>query len=148
MTNLELILIGATNDEIQPFFKKYEGKFKWIGHIAQKELYKYYSQGSVFVMPSIEEGLSMVQLQAMACGLPLICTTNTGGEDVVKEGESGFVVPIRDVKKIKEKLFYLYKNPEICKQMGQSAKERVSSGFTWDDYGDKMIKVYGKIIKR
>ncbi len=147
LPNSELMLIGAINDEIQPFFKKYEGKFKWLGHIPQNKLYKYYSQGSVFVMPSIEEGLSMVQLQAMACGLPLICTTNTGGEDIVEEGKSGFVIPIRDIKALKEKLLYLHKNSEICKQMGQSAKERVSSGFTWDDYGQKMINVYERILK-
>lgn len=148
LPNSELTLIGAMNDEMKPFFKKYEGKFNYIGHIPQKELYKYYSQGSVFVMPSIEEGLSMVQLQAMACGLSLICTTNTGGEDVVEEGKTGFVIPIRDVEALKEKLLYLYKNPEICRQMGQSAKERVASGFTWDDYGDKMMKAYEKIIRK
>lgn len=148
LPNSELMLIGAMNDEMEPFFKKYEGKFNWVGSKPQKELYKYYSQGSVFVMPSIEEGLSMVQLQAMACGLPLICTTNTGGEDVIEEGKSGFVIPIRDTEALKEKLLYLYKNPEVCRRMGQSAKERVSGGFTWDDYGDKIITAYQKILKK
>ena len=148
LPNSELLLIGSITDEIRTFFKKYEGKFRRIGHIPQNELYKYYSQGSVFVMPSIEEGLSMVQLQAMACGLPLICTTNTGGEDIIEEGRSGFIIPIRNIEKLKEKLLYLYENPEICRQMGQSAKERVSNGFTWDDYGNKMIKVYERIIKK
>lgn len=178
LPNSELLLIGAMNEEIKPFFEKYKittrntqispnipnkpnysansdtfvnsgygnTRIVYIGHIPQKELYKYYSQGSVFVMPSLEEGLSMVQLQAMACGLPLICTTNTGGDDVVEEGKSGFVIPIRDMGKLKEKLAYLYENPEICVKMGQSAKERVSSGFTWDDYGDKMISAYKKIL--
>lgn len=148
LPNSELMLIGSMNDEIKPFFKKYEGKFKWLGHIPQKELYKYYSQGSVFVMPSIEEGLSMVQLQAMACGLPLICTTNTGGEDIIENGRSGFIIPIRDAEALKEKLLYLYENQEVCKQMGQSAKERVKSGFTWDDYGDRMTRAYEKIIRK
>lgn len=148
LPNSELMLIGAMNDEIKPFFEKYKGKFNYVGHVPQKELYKYYSHGSVFVMPSIEEGLSMVQLQAMACGLPLICTINTGGEDIVEEGKTGFVIPIRDIEALKEKLLYLYKNSEICRQMGQSAKERVVRGFTWDDYGDKMMKAYEKIIRK
>lgn len=147
LPNSELMLIGSLNDEIKPFFKKYGGKFKWLGHIPQKELYKYYSQGSVFVMPSIEEGLALVQPQAMACGLPVICTTNTGGEDIVRNGIDGFVIPIRDVEALKEKILYLYNNPEICRQMGQSAKERVSIGFTWDDYGNKIISAYQKILK-
>lgn len=147
LENSELMLIGAINDEIKPFFEKYKGKFKWIGPKPQKELYKYYSQGSVFVMSSLEEGLSMVQLQAMACGLPLVCTTNTGGDDIIRDGIDGFVIPIRDVEKLKEKIIYLYNNQEICRKMGQSAKERVSTGFTWDDYGDRIIKEYENILK-
>jgi len=148
LSNSELMLIGAMNDEIKPFFKKYDGKFNYIGKVPQKELYKYYSQSSVFVIMSIEEGLAMVQLQAMACGLPVICTTNTGGEDIVRDDKDGFIIPVRDVEALKEKLLYLHKNPEICRQMGQSAKERVSSGFTWNDYGDKMIKIYESIISK
>ncbi len=146
LPNSELILIGSINEEIKPFFKKYDGSFKWLGHIPQKDLYRHYSQSSIFVIMSIEEGLALVQPQAMACGLPVICTANTGGEDIIRDGRDGFVIPVRDVEKLKEKLVYLYENPEICRRMGQSAKERVSSGFTWDDYGDKMISAYEKIL--
>jgi len=148
LPNSELLLIGAFNDEIKPFFKKYEGKYKWLGHIPQKELYKYYSQGSVFVLNSIEDGFGMVIIQAMACALPVIATTNTGGEDIIRDGKDGFVIPIRDVEKLKEKLVYLYENPEICRKIGESAKQRVSRGFTWDDYGDKIIKLYADILNR
>ncbi len=147
LSNSELLLIGSANDEIKPFFKKYEDKFKWIGHIPQRDLYKYYSQGSVFILNSIQDGFGMVMIQAMACGLPVICTTNTGGEDIVRDGKDGFIIPIRNVEVLKEKLLYLHKNPEICRQMGQSAKERISEGFTWDDYGNKMIKAYENILK-
>ena len=148
LPNSELLLMGSINDEIKPFFKKYEGSFRHIGHIPQNELYKYYSQGSVFAIMSIEEGLAMVQPQAMACGLPVICTTNTGGEDIVRNGKDGFVIPIRDTEKLKEKLIYLYEKPEICEQMSQSAKARVSGGFTWDDYGSKIIAEYKRILAR
>ena len=151
LPNSELLLMGSVNEEIKPFFKKYNvrgrtSNIKWIGHVPQKELYKYYSQGSVFVIMSIEEGLAMVQPQAMACGLPVIATTNTGGEDIIRDGVDGFIIPIRDVEKLKEKLVYLYENPEIRQKMGESAKQRVLSGFTWDDYGKKIIKAYERIL--
>jgi glycosyltransferase involved in cell wall biosynthesis len=142
----ELLLFGGLSDEIKYFFKKYEGSYKWVGHVPQRELYRYYSEGSVFAFMSIQDGFGMVMAQAMACGLPVICTTNTGGEDIVREGIDGFIIPIRDVKALKEKLVYLYENIEICKAMGLSAKERVSEGFTWDDYGEKMIKMYKEIL--
>lgn len=148
LPNSELLLIGSLNDEIKPFFKKYQGYFKWIGHKPQRELYKYYSQGSVFVIPSIEEGLAMVQAQAMACGLPLICTTNTGGEDLIEDGKEGFIIPIRDVEALKEKILFFYENPEKRYEMGQAAKRKVQRGFTWDDYGERMIRVYLDLLEK
>ena len=148
LPNSELMLIGSYNDEIKPFFKKYEGKFNWIGSIPQKELYKYYSQGSVFVLNSIEDGFGMVIIQAMACGLPVIATENTGGLDIISDGKNGFIIPIRNVEALKSKLLYFYQNKEICEIMGQSAKERVSKGFTWDDYGEKIISAYKNILAR
>lgn len=143
----ELVLIGSSNEEIKPFFKKYEGSYKYLGHIPQPELYKYFSQGSVFAMMSVEEGLALVIPQAMACGLPVVATVNTGAEDVVRDGKDGFVIPVRDTETLKEKLTFLRDNREICRQMGQSAKERVSSGFTWDDYGEKMVEAYRLALK-
>jgi Glycosyltransferase len=147
LPHAELLLVGGMNDEIKPFFEKYEGDFKYINHVPQKELNKYYSQGSVFVINSIQEGLAMVQPQAMACGLPVICTTNTGGEDIIRDGIDGFIIPIRNIDALKEKLVYFYEHPDICKSMGQSAKNRVSKGFTWDDYGEKIINAYQNIFK-
>jgi glycosyltransferase involved in cell wall biosynthesis len=147
LPNSELLLIGEVRDEMKPFFKRYQGSFKWIGVKPQRELYKYYSQGSVFVMPSIQEGLAMVQVQAMACGLPLICTTNTGGEDLISEGKEGFVIPIRDVEALKEKILFFYEDRDRCKQMGEAAKRKVQQSFTWDDYGQRVVEKYAEILR-
>jgi len=148
LPNSELLLVGSVMDEIKPFFKKYEGNYNWIGHRPQRELYKYYSQGSVFVMPSIEEGMAVVQLQAMACGLPLVCTTNTGGEDLIENGKEGFVIPVRNVKALKEKIMFFYENPKRRKEMGLKAQKRVRENFTWDDYGRRIINKYENIFRK
>ena len=71
----------------------------------------------------------MVIVQAMACGLPVIATVNTGGPDIIRDGKDGFIIPIRDIEALKSKLLYLYQNEEIRKAMGQSAKERASKGI-------------------
>lgn len=89
----------------------------------------------------------MVQPQAMACGLPLLCTTNTGGADLIVGGREGFVIPIRDVNAIKEKLLYLYEHQEECHEMGQAAKRAVQRGFTWNDYGDRMVQMFARIVE-
>lgn len=149
LPNSELWHLGTVTEEIQPLVEKFQSeKIKYLGHKPQNELHKYYSQGSVFVIMSIEEGLALVQPQAMACGLPLICTTNTGGEDLItNDGEEGFVINIRDTEALKEKLLYLYQNPEVCYEMGQKAKLKVSEGFTWDDYGNRYVEILNKIVK-
>jgi glycosyltransferase involved in cell wall biosynthesis len=147
LKDAELWLIGSITDEIKPFLRRFSSPaIVHKGPFPEKDLYRYYSQGSVFCLASIEEGLAMVQAQAMACGLPVICTTNTGGADLVREGQDGFILPIRDVEAIKEKILYFYENPDAVHVMGESALRRVQAGFSWSDYGHKMIAAYQKIL--
>jgi glycosyltransferase involved in cell wall biosynthesis len=149
LKDAELWLIGSITDEIKPFLRQFSSPaIVHKGPFPEKDLYKYYSQGSVFCLVSIEEGLAMVQAQAMACGLPVICTTNTGGADLVREGRDGFIVPIRDVDALKEKILYFYEHPGAGRGMGESARQRVQAGFSWSDYGHKMIAAYRKILNQ
>lgn len=145
--NLELWLIGNMTGEIRPFLRKYKGYFKYLGVINYYQLYKYYSQGSVFVLPSIEEGLSLVLLQAMACGLPVICTTNTGAEDIIDDNIDGFIIPIRDTAALKQKISCLYENSDICQEMGRRALEKATHNSSWDNYGDKIVRAYLRLLK-
>lgn len=147
LPNAELWLIGDITKEISPFLKKYSSDSIILkGTFPERELHRILSQGSVFCLASIEEGLAMVQAMAMACGLPVIITTNTGGEDIVRDGVDGFIVPIRDVEALKEKMRYFYEHEEARRSMGESALNRVKEGFTWKDYADRMINHYQKIL--
>jgi glycosyltransferase involved in cell wall biosynthesis len=147
LKNAELWLIGSLTEEIKPILRRFASPaIIHQGPFPENLLHQYYSQGSVFCLTSVEEGLAMVQAQAMACGLPVICTTNTGGADIVREGQDGFVVPIRDVNALKEKILYFYEHPEAGTTMGESARTRVQAGFSWSDYGHKMISAYQKIL--
>jgi hypothetical protein len=144
----ELWLVGGKTPEIEPFFKRYAGTFRYFGYQPHTSLHEYYSQCSLFVICSIEEGMALVQSQGMACGLPLICTPNTGGDDLIEEGREGFVVPIRDVGALKEKILYLYENKDLCYEMGQAAKRKVRQGFTWDDYGENTMREYKRVLAK
>jgi len=143
----ELWFVGNIEKEMTPFIEKYShAKIRFFGALPQSELSWYYSQASVFVLFSIEEGLAMVQAQAMSCGLPVICSTNTGGEDLLEQGKSGFVVPIRDTYYLKEKILFLYENKNTCHDMGLYANMTIRSRFSWDDYGQNIIKQYKLIL--
>jgi glycosyltransferase involved in cell wall biosynthesis len=147
LKDAELWLIGSITAEIKPFLRQFSSPaIVHKGPFPEPDLYKYYSQGSVFCLASIEEGFGMVAIQAMACGLPVICTTNAGAADIIREGQNGFILPIRDVEAIKEKLLYFYENPKAGRDMGESARQGVQAGFSWSDYGHKMIAAYQKIL--
>src|SRR3989344_4075705 len=142
LPKFELWLIGAVQPEIKPFLAKYEGKFRCFGEIPRAELHRYYSQASVFVIASIEEGLALVQAQAMACGLPVIATTNTGAEDLFSDGVDGFIVPIRDSDAIAERIAQWLSRPDDREMMAQAALKRVAAIGGWDSYGHKVLSAY------
>jgi len=145
LPKFELCLIGPLFPQVRSFLARYEGGFRYLGVIPRTELHRYYSQGSVFVMASIEEGLAMVQAQAMACGLPLIATTNTGCEDLISDGVEGFVVPIRDPEAIRERVLRLYRDPDLREEMSRAALRGVTSRG-WNEYGDRAARFYGESL--
>lgn len=143
LPDTELWLVGSLAPEIEPFLAQYQrGNIVLKGKQPQNQLRWFYSQCSVFCLASLEEGLAMVQAQAMACGLPIIHTTNTGGEDIVRDGMDGFCVPIRDVEVLKEKILFFYENPERQLEMGNNALQQARQSLTWDDYGKKIVAAY------
>ncbi len=148
LPNFEVWLIGGIFPEVRPFMAKYEGCYRYFDIVPRTELFKYYSQGSVFVIASIQEGLALVQAQAMACGLPVIATVNTGAEDLFTDGVEGFIVPIRSPEAIREKVLYLYEHPEIRDEMARAALRRVQLLGGWNTYGEKVVACYKAALAR
>lgn len=99
-----------------------------------QDLSRLYSEVSAFCLPSVDDGFGMVVLEAMAYGLPVIVTENVGAADCVREGTDGFIVKIRNVEALKEKILDLYEHPEKRQGMGESARQRAGA-FTWEIYG-------------
>jgi glycosyltransferase involved in cell wall biosynthesis len=143
LPDAELWLVGSLAPEMKPFLARYQSnRIIFKGKQPQNQLRWFYAQCSVFCLASIEEGLAMVQPQAMACGLPVIHTTNTGGEDIVRDGVDGFCVPIRDVEALKEKILFFYENPDRRSEMANNALEQARKSLSWDDYGEKIVAAY------
>jgi len=82
-----------------------------------------YGKSSVLVHPSLSEGFGYVVAEAMASGLPVIVTKNTGSADLVVDGKNGYVVPAGDPEAIRERLAYLVSHPAVVKEMGHAARE-------------------------
>ncbi len=145
--DMEVWLIGGINEDIRSFLSKYSSSFRHLGIIPHRELYKYYSQGSLFVNFALEDGFALALLEAMACGLPVICTYNTGAKDIVRDGVDGYILPTQDVEALKEKIAYFYQNQNRAREMGEQARLGVESNFTWGHYGQRVIRAYDNVLK-
>ena len=143
LPDAELRFVGAVAPEMESFRERWASdRVVFQDPVPQARLVDIYGRGSVFCLASLEEGLAMVTAQAMACGLPVVATTNTGAEDLVHDHAEGFIVPIRDPDALAERLLWLYENRDARLAMGRAAHERVRSGFTWRDYGDRILRAY------
>ncbi len=100
------------------------------GAVSDEKLSEFYQQGSVFALPSYQEGLGIVGLEAMACGLPVVATKCGGPEDYVLEGVNGYVVPINDHKAMAEKIIILLEDSHLRESMSVGARERVLKHYS------------------
>jgi glycosyltransferase involved in cell wall biosynthesis len=146
LKDAELILVGSIDDSIKPILPRYnhldgvvfKGFLKdpiWVQNV--------FKEATIFVLPSLEEGSAKVTYEAMASGLPVITTENSGS--VVRHGLDGFIIPIRDSNAIKERILYFHDNPEMIEVMGSHGMENVKL-YTWKIYRDSLIDVFKRVL--
>lgn len=118
---LTIIGDGPLRDELQKLVNGSETlapRIEFKGWLNKEKLLLEYQQSDIFVLPSLDEGMPNVILEAMACGLPIIATRIAGNEELVKHGENGFLYAIKDTATLSYDLLQLIENREITKQFG------------------------------
>jgi len=113
-----------------------------IGPVPRSRIAEHYQWADVFLLPSLNEGSAEVVYEALSCGLPVICTPNTGS--IVRSGVDGFIIPVRDVYSICTKLEQLKSSADLLKKMGDHARERASQ-FTVAEYGRRLVNAIESI---
>lgn len=113
-----------------------------IGQVPRSEISRHYQWADVFLLPSLNEGSAAVVYEALSCGLPVICTPNTGS--VVRDGIDGFIVPIRDPEAIYAKLEQLVKDRELCLYLSRNARQRAAE-FTMAEYERRLVNALNLI---
>ncbi|HMD67853.1 MAG TPA: glycosyltransferase, partial [Chitinivibrionales bacterium] len=108
-----------------------------IESVADPE--SYYAIMDIFVLPSYREGFPNVVLEASAMRLPVVTTNAIGCVDSVLDNETGFVVPVRNVEQMKEKIKVLLHNPEMRRDMGAKARERVLRDFDGEAITEELM---------
>jgi glycosyltransferase involved in cell wall biosynthesis len=120
------------------FYRQQFAGFRYEAPRPHHEVLDLMRSCDVFVLPSIVEGRALVQQEAMACGLPLIVTANAGGEDLIEEGRTGFLVPIRSPELLAEKINWFADHREALPEMGAAARAKAGE-YSWATYGQKIL---------
>jgi glycosyltransferase involved in cell wall biosynthesis len=116
-----------------------------IGAVPRSEVHYHFAWADIFLLPSICEGSATACYEALAYGLPVIATPNTGS--VVRDGVDGFIVPIRDPAAIAERIERLADDRELLAAMSNAALER-SSEYTIDEYGKRLLSALANNMPR
>ena len=133
-----LTIAGAVQNDIRGLLGRLPAEHVvFTGSLSQADLANRMSRSHVLALSSVEEGLALVQSQAMACGCPVVATTATGAEDLFTDGEEGFIVPVRDANALAECLQRIADDPRLRARMSEAALQRVTSLGGWNTYGDQ-----------
>ena len=131
-----LTVAGAIQEHIRPLLARLPTEsVDFVGAISQAELIDRMSRSHVMVLPSVEEGLALVQAQAMACECPVIATYATGAEDLFTDSVEGFIVNDRDVDALTDRMQRIADDPAMRASLAAAARLRVESLGGWDEYG-------------
>ena len=135
----------------------------WIEEMLPRpELIAVLSASDVFVCPSVYEPLGIVNLEAMACGLPVVGSATGGIPDVIVDGATGLLVPIEQVTDgtgtpvepetfihdLAERLASLVMDEALARRMGQAARTRVEEHFSWEAIAQRTMEVYRWVLAR
>ncbi|HEV2840271.1 MAG TPA: glycosyltransferase [Chthoniobacterales bacterium] len=134
---IELVVMGSLLRPLAWYRERFPG-FIYEPPRPHQDVLRLMRSCDVLVLPSIVEGRALVQQEAMACGLPLIVTKNAGGDDLIAEGETGFLIPIRSPEAIAEKINWCAANRASISGMAIAARRRASE-LTWQGYGQEVL---------
>jgi starch synthase len=149
-------------DKVEALAKTRAG-IVWIqAMLSRPELIQVLSHASAFVCPSIYEPFGIVNLEAMACGVPVVASAIGGIPEIVVEGRTGFLVPFEPdgtplgapadpegfAKALAVKLSEVVASPDLRRSMGEAGRARVESEFSWSSIADKTAALYARLLAR
>lgn len=140
----ELVLVGRPDTFGQRLLREYEGVHRWLGHVPKHDVEQLLLGSDVFVFPTLAEGSSLATYEAMAMGMPIITTLNSGS--VARDGKEGLIVEPCGVESLKEALVTLAEDRERARAMGERARQRILDGFTWAHYRRRLAQIYRDLL--
>lgn len=144
--NVLLRIVGPPYDPdyLARLHRLAEGKrVEFVLDASQDQLRLFYQSSRMLVIPSVSgELLPLVLYEAMASGLPVICTRIGGLPEVVEEGVMGFLVPPGDPDTLRDRIEWLLAHPREAEEMGRAGRQLVLERFTWEKVAERCLRAY------
>lgn len=137
LSDARLLLAGSMNLP-REYVNEHAASFEYLGALPRAELLDLMATVDLFVFPSLAEGFGLVIAEAMASGVPVLTTRNTGGPRLITDDIEGWCVSAHEVEPLIERLEWAHQNRDRLFQMGQRARQRAEQ-WTWADYRRKLI---------
>ena len=142
---VSLTVLGQPSMPME-FYRKIFPNFEYLAPCSNDSIRRIMQEHDALVLPSIVEGRALVQQEALACGLPLIVTANAGGEDLIEEGVTGYLVSIRSPKDISEKITRLIENRKSYPDFRRACQAKAQL-YSWKEYAQKIIDLNLSVIQ-
>ncbi len=146
---LQLVIAGDGKEKIrlQRLADDYlPGKVRFLGKVPRSKMNSFYSAGDVFAFPGIRESLGMVFLEAQSCGTPVVAFANGGIPEVVKNGETGLLVPLYDFGGFVKAIEHILDNGNFRLDMSQAAQSYVRLEHDLNNNYLKVKNVLQKVV--
>lgn len=143
----ELHIVGNVTDDAKNIVDQHKSNENIFFHgpVAHEKLFSFYQDAHVFLFPSLQEGLAMVIGEAMAAGLVVVCSPNSGGCELLKNWESGLLLDNVSKEELSKKITWCLNNPSQVNLIGKKAKD-IAKNYSWADYGIKVMQKYQELI--
>ncbi|MFA5306226.1 MAG: glycosyltransferase family 4 protein [Candidatus Babeliales bacterium] len=144
----ELLLVGTMTKDFASIISRLHipANVTFTGPVDRPTLRTLYQEASLFVLPSLEDGFGMVIGEAMASGLPVICSSTSAGPELITDGTHGFIYNAYNSKELAEKIDWCYRHKDEIATMGKQGQQRICS-FSWDIYGNNIYQSYTNLFK-
>jgi glycosyltransferase involved in cell wall biosynthesis len=145
-TTFELHLVGdgPEKQQLEELARKLgiASAITWHGWLPPAALLKMYQSADCLVNPSLYEGMPNVVLEAMACGLPVIASRVPGNDELVREGETGFLFDLQEPDSLMNAFGQLMNNRGLCARLGANARNRVTKNFSWSNVAQAYLALF------
>ncbi len=144
---LTIIGDGNAKDRLEASVRErgLESRIGFVGRVPREETLKYYQEADIFVLPSLNEGMSNAMLEALAVGLPLVTTRTGGAEELVQDGVNGLLVGFRDAKDLARALRTLALDSDLRDRMGKASRVLAES-MSWKHVAQQYVEKYQKYV--